>query len=725
MLAASDITPEHAAKRGYMSCGPAQRSYLADTVKVVKTGVRTPGLLIPLLRADGSTWGWQYRPDDPRLRDGKPIKYETPWHQRNGLDVPPGVGPMLDDPSAPLWITEGTKKADCGALHGLCIVALTGVWNWMYTSTAGSKMALEEFRDIPLNGRRVILAFDGDVARKVPVQKALHALAQYLSYKGARIEYLHLPDTDNKTGLDDYLMSGHTVEDLWRLVKPIPPTPVTDSRKSEPQPEPEEPEPPTEPIDGAELLDDIETWFRRFIRVTFDGDLAVLALWTVHTHLVEELRTTPQLQLDSVLPESGKTTVLDHFSRLCRDAVLISSSPSQALIPRMLEDKLRTLLLDEIDRTLRPDGPGTPDLLAVVNSGYRSGATRPVLVPVQGGGWETAEMSTYAPVAMAGNYPNLPDDTVSRCIRILLMPDLDGTVEDSDWEEIEDDAHELRRRIERFANQVREQVKGMKVPLPDGCISRTKEKWRPLKRVAVAAGGRWPDIADGLIRSSVAELHAEREAGLRNLPPGLVLLTDLYKVWPDDLYSADGLVPTKDLVSMLVGHNPDYWGPDSNYGKALTEHRFGKLVSKSARVTSTRVGGGGPRGFRRGQFKQAWRRLGIDANPSGPSGQSGQTGTSGAPEPDDVPVVPVSPVRPLGPDGSGRDDNPLPADASARSNGLRTSVSHFPRAADADQNARYRNHLCIDCGNHPPSAGRPRCEKCHRAYTNVMNGYDR
>ena len=92
---------------------------------------------MPLLRADGSTWGYQYRPDDPRLRGGRPIKYETPWQQRNGLDVPPGVGPMLGDPAIPLWITEGIKKADCGALHGLCIVALSGVWNWLGTNTAG------------------------------------------------------------------------------------------------------------------------------------------------------------------------------------------------------------------------------------------------------------------------------------------------------------------------------------------------------------------------------------------------------------------------------------------------------------------------------------------------------------------------------------------------------------------------------------------------------------
>lgn len=37
------------------------------------------------------------------------------------------------------------------------------------------------------------------------------------------VEYLHLPDTDDKTGLDDFLMAGHTVDDLYRRVKPTPP----------------------------------------------------------------------------------------------------------------------------------------------------------------------------------------------------------------------------------------------------------------------------------------------------------------------------------------------------------------------------------------------------------------------------------------------------------------------------------------------------------------------
>ena len=240
-------------------------------------------------------------------------------------------------------------------------------------------------------------------------------------------------------------------------------------------------------------------WYGRFIRVTDPDDLNLLTLWTVHTHLVVELYTTPRLQVDSVIFGSGKTTMLDHLQRLCENPVQAATLSSPALIPRLLESAMRTLLLDEVDRSLHPDKPGVGELIGIINSGYRYGATRPVLVPVKGGGWEAREMSTYAPVVMAGNSPNLPSDTVSRSIRILLMPDLDGTVEDSDWELIEGDAERLRADIVAWADSVRQSVKGSAVVLPAGCIGRSKEKWRPLKRVAVAAGGDWPAIVDRLI----------------------------------------------------------------------------------------------------------------------------------------------------------------------------------------------------------------------------------
>ncbi len=105
----------------------------------------------------------------------------------------------------------------------MCIVALSGVWNWRGTNDMGGKTAVADWNDIALNDRRVILAFDGDVARKPSAAKALCALADFLKYRGATVDYLHLPDTDEKTGLDDYLVAGHTIDDLWRLVKPHQP----------------------------------------------------------------------------------------------------------------------------------------------------------------------------------------------------------------------------------------------------------------------------------------------------------------------------------------------------------------------------------------------------------------------------------------------------------------------------------------------------------------------
>ncbi len=167
MLAASGITPDHARARGY---SPVDTKVRLEQVGITRAGRNTPGLLVPMLRKDGSRWGYQYRPDTPRVRDGKPVKYETPVGQRNGIDVPPGVGPKLDDPSIPLWVTEGVKKADCGAVHGLCVVALPGVWSWRGSNSHGGKTAIPDWHDIALNGRRVILAFDSDVVRKRAVR---------------------------------------------------------------------------------------------------------------------------------------------------------------------------------------------------------------------------------------------------------------------------------------------------------------------------------------------------------------------------------------------------------------------------------------------------------------------------------------------------------------------------------------------------------------------------
>jgi len=217
LLAASAVPPEIARARGYVSVDTKARlEALGYTVQQR----RVPGLLVPLHSADGRCVGFQYRPDAPRTTEtGRPVKYETPGGQANRLDVPPGVGPKLGDPNVELWITEGARKADAAAHRGLACVSLTGVWNWRSTNPSGGKVALPDWQDVALNGRRVVLAFDSDSRSNPSVGKALDALAGYLSSKGAYVVVCQLPAAaDGKTGLDDYLAAGHGLDDLAALI---------------------------------------------------------------------------------------------------------------------------------------------------------------------------------------------------------------------------------------------------------------------------------------------------------------------------------------------------------------------------------------------------------------------------------------------------------------------------------------------------------------------------
>ena len=354
------------------------------------------------------------------------------------------------------------------------------------------------------------------------------------------------------------------------------------------------------------VLDSVRAWLSDYICVVDDLDIDLLTLWAAHTHVAFETYTTPRLVLDSTMPGSGKTTVLEHLQRFCLRPIQAASISSPALLARMLDREMRTILIDEVDRSLDPKKPGVEDLIAVLNSGYKRGATRPVLVPSKGGEWDVSEMTTFSPVAMAGNAPHLPDDTRSRSIRVLLMPDVHGTVQYSDWEEIEPDAIDLGDDLARTLDSVRDEIRLVRPVLPEACTGRLREKWNPLARVAAVASGRWPAVVTELIIRDIQEVETERAEGLLNLPPGMVLLRDLHAVWREE----ESFLSTATLIDRLVATNPEYWGEHSSYGKRLTAQRMGRLIVQSTKVYSTK-NAADVRGYMRERFARAWRQLGI------------------------------------------------------------------------------------------------------------------
>lgn len=361
-----------------------------------------------------------------------------------------------------------------------------------------------------------------------------------------------------------------------------------------------------EPV-TPDILADVRDWLSRFVCTVDEADLDLLALWAAHTHLAVETYTTPRLLLDSPVPGSGKTTVLEHLERLCLHPVQMASLSSPALLARMLHAGMRTILIDEADRSLNPDKDGVAELLAVLNSGYKRGGTRPVLVPAKGGEWAVAEMPTYSPVAMAGNSPNLPDDTRSRSIRVLLMPDVDETADESDWEWIEDEARWLGKQLAAWADQVRDDVRLRRPELPAGVRGRARERWSPLKRVAEAAGGHWPALVDQLAAADVQRLQNEREEGIVQQRPHVALLTHVHRAWRE----GETFVPTEDLIGRLVDAHPDMWGDGSAFGKRLNPQRLGRMLSNHYDVRTSRPDSNGPRGYLRASLETAFRRFGL------------------------------------------------------------------------------------------------------------------
>ena len=178
LITDSAISPDVVQARGYRS---VEKKSELKVLGFSESQCRVPALLLPVWGVNGEIVNYQIRPDNPRIdKKGKVVKYETPAESRMYLDVPPTARPFLGKPDRPLFITEGIRKADAAVSHGLCCIALLGVWSWRGTNEDGGKVALSDWEHIALNDREVYLVFDSDVMTKPAVYQALTRLKAFL-----------------------------------------------------------------------------------------------------------------------------------------------------------------------------------------------------------------------------------------------------------------------------------------------------------------------------------------------------------------------------------------------------------------------------------------------------------------------------------------------------------------------------------------------------------------
>ena len=220
----SGIAPDVITARGYYTATtPAH----LEALGFAEYQRRAPALVLPVHDVQGQVAFHQIRPDTPRKnKKRKAVKYETPAHQLLTLDVHPVHRALLTRADVPLVVIEGLKKHDAvvshlAPEHPLCPVGLIGTYGWMR-----DRQPLPDWQAITLQDRQVLLVYDSDVITTPEVGQARLALAMFLKGAGAQVHHIDLPALPGgKCGADDYLVAGHTLDDLLRLAQETFPRP--------------------------------------------------------------------------------------------------------------------------------------------------------------------------------------------------------------------------------------------------------------------------------------------------------------------------------------------------------------------------------------------------------------------------------------------------------------------------------------------------------------------
>ena len=578
MLRASAIAENVIAARGYWT---ATRVSELERLGYRRNTVGAPALVIPVLGPDGGLAGYQVRPDVPPVIDGKIAKYLSPPGGGIVLDVPSTCRPLIGSARVPLWVTEGSKKADALASAGVCAVALLGVD--CFDCEAWDRVALGE--------RRVYVAYDSDVMRKRTVYGALERLSRFLATRGAELWYVYLPEQlegiGGKVGVDDYLATGRRIEDLYSLAEP------------ELRPPPAEPEPERrEAWPTSSLLFYVERLLRLYVRFPTEHAPSALALYVLHTWALEAARATPYMLIVSPEKQSGKTRVLEVAELVVRKPVRAANITAAGVF-QAIEKWTPTLMVDELDAVFRSRTDSAEELRAVLNAGNRRGNY--VVRGTREG--EPVMFGTFCPKLLAGiNTGRLPDTIRDRSIVIEVQRQrADDPAEDLFLDELTDDLDELRGRLEDWAAANAEQLaEWRRRERIHELNDRLQEAWGPLLAIAELAGEGWPERAREAAKSlAIGAADAGDEAHSH------ILLLAMRAI-----FGSNRALWSKTICERL---NADEELPFGGYGRSagITPHGVAMLL-KPYKIgpRSVREDGqdGTAKGYKREQFDEAWER---------------------------------------------------------------------------------------------------------------------
>jgi hypothetical protein len=547
-----------------------------------------------------SRWYVRIRRDHPDIEDGKEKKkYVAPYGDRKHLYFPPRPD-WFADVSIPIVLVEAEKSALALTAwaqrngHRLLALAMGGCWGWRgkvgIKETASGERVPEHDVIPDLNicrdCRKTYVLLDSNCTSNPKVQAARTALVRQLRSQGADVTILDLPTSDGVNGPDDYIAVFG--DDAMAR--------VFDGSE-----------------DGGALLNDLERYIRRFARLTVE-QAVILAVYILHTHVIDASTFTPYIQIWSAVMRSGKTRVLELLKFLVCDPWMTERVSAAALV-RMIAKSRPTLLLDESDTAFASDKDYSETLRGILNAGFQRGGCAHLCVKEKGD-WDVKEFPVFCPKVIAGiGMERLPATVRDRSISIEMKRKRDDEkIEDFDSEDEFEATAPLRKRIQTWAEQSRNHLKCWPKPEKLSAVSdRQRDICNPLLKIADFVGEGWlPKLKAAL--TSTMGAHKDDQ------PLNVQLLADIREVFHQ---TETDRLPSDILVTHLIEIEASPWA-EFNNGKPITANRLSRLL-KPFKIQSRklRFEDKTPWGYLRESFADAWSRY-LPQSSHGPAQKTEQ-----------------------------------------------------------------------------------------------------
>lgn len=357
------------------------------------------------------------------------------------------------------------------------------------------------------------------------------------------------------------------------------------------------------------LVEDVAAFIGRYVIVS-DAQRMVIALWAIHTHLVQHVEQTPYLSITSPDPECGKSRLLEVLQELVARPWM-AVRPSEAVAYRNINDRRPTLLLDEVDTLFSPRQEGQHEgLRAILDAGHRRGATVPRSADF---GKRVEEFSPYCAKALAG-IGSLPDSVARRAIYIRLQRKRkDETVERFIRRDVAPVAAALREQAAAWAAQNGKKIGAARPEMPEQLSDRMQEGCESLVAIADACG------CGETARAALVELLATGGRLDTHDAFRVRLLKDLHEIWTER-ERKDGrrarAISTADLLTALHQIDDGPW--HRFYGRQLEANDLASLLRQyNVTPTTVKVRGRAIKGYKRDHMMDVFERYVGDGGNAG------------------------------------------------------------------------------------------------------------